>query len=267
MVIDFHTHCYPEKLAERAIAAVGVHGLNAAFDATIPGLNRAMIDAGITYSVNLPLANTPDNTRGVNSWAARNNQGPVYSLGSIHPEDPTPAATLKWIRSLGLKGIKMHPEYQHFSFSDRSLDPIWNACIEENLFVLTHAGMDIAFTPPPLSAPAELAEFHRRFPKLTLIAAHLGGMGMWDEVEQHLAGLPVYFDLAMIYGYLSAESTVKIIRQHGSERVLFGTDAPWASQKEALQWFMALELNEKERNNILYRNAAELLELEQPNGG
>jgi len=259
MVIDFHTHCYPDKVAEKAIAAVGVHGLHASFDATLGGLARSMIEAGIDYSVNLPLANSPENTRGVNSWAAKNNSGPIFSLGSIHPEDNDPAATLKWIRSLGLKGIKMHPEYQRFDFADLRLDPIWKACISENLFVITHGGMDIAFEPPPLSTPAGMADFHRRFPELELIVAHLGGMGMWDEVEKHLVGLPVYLDLAMIYGYLDGDKTVEIIRRHGSERILFGTDAPWASQKEALTWVRGLGLTEEELANVLYRNAAKLL--------
>jgi len=266
-VLDFHTHCYPEKVADRAIANVSKYGLQASFNGTMTGLAQSMTAAGITYSVNLPLANTPENTRGVNAWAAKHNTAPIFSLGSIHPDDPHPAATLQWIRSLGLKGIKMHPEYQRFRFSDRRLDPIWQACIDEDLFLLTHGGADIAFAPPVLASPEEMADLHRRFPRLKLIVAHLGGMGMWAEVEQTLAGLPIYFDLAMICGYLDAETTVRIIRKHGPDRILFGTDAPWGSQSKALQWFLTLDLTPEEQERILYRNGAELLELYQPKAG
>lgn len=260
-VIDFHTHCYPEKVAEKAIAAVGVHGLHPDFDATLPGLLESMRRAGITASLNLPLVNSPENTRGVNQWAARNNQAPIYSLGSIHPADPHPAETLAWVRSLGLKGIKMHPEYQQFSFNDPSLEPIWQGCIDNDLFLLTHGGADIAFAPPPMSDPVSLAAFHRRYPSLKLVIAHLGSWGMWQETRTHLVGLPVYLDLAFVCGMIPDDELVAIIRAHGAERILFGTDAPWRSQKETLDHFLTLDLSTDAQDNILYNNAVKLLGL------
>ncbi len=261
-VFDFHVHCYPEKVAEKAIQAVGPLGLHTYFNGTVAGLLQSMREAGIIGSLNLPLANTPENTRGVNAWAAANNTGPVYSLGSIHPDDPHPAQTLGWIRSLGLKGVKMHPEYQRFKIGKLQYDPIWKGCVEHGLFVLTHAGRDIAFPPPPNSDPASIAALHRRHPNLKLVVAHMGSWGMWQEVEEHLIGLPLYLDLAFTLGLMDRDQLLRIIRKHGAERVLFGTDAPWQSQKEALDYFLQLPLNDREKELILYRNAAGLLGLE-----
>jgi len=260
-VIDFHVHCYPEKVAERAIAAVGPLGLSTSFDATIAGLRRSMERAGILASLNLPLANTPDNIRGVNAWSAANNAAPVYSLGSIHPDDPQPRQTLTWIKSLGLRGVKVHPEYQRFKFEDERLFPIWEACVEQDLFVVTHAGADIAFPPPPNTNPASIAAFHRRFPGLRLVVAHLGSWGMWHETEKELIGLPLYLDLAFVAGMMHDEQLLRIIRAHGSERILFGTDAPWQDQFKSLEYFRALPLTAMEQENILYHNAARLLGL------
>ncbi|MCP3965923.1 MAG: hypothetical protein GY750_10165 [Lentisphaerae bacterium] len=140
MIIDFHTHYYPEKIVERALTSVaGIHGVDPATDGTRSGLISSMKSCGIDYSLALPLANTPDNVRGVNRWAANNNKPPVFLLGSIHPEMKNPSETIKWIASLGVKGVKVHPEYQSFTFQDEKAFPLWEACIENNLFVLTHA--------------------------------------------------------------------------------------------------------------------------------
>lgn len=261
MIIDFHTHCYPDKIASRAIDAVGPLGLECSYDGTISGLCASMKTAGIDLALNLPLVNSPENTRGVNAWAAKNNSAPVFSLGSIHPDDPAPDKTLAWIKSLGLKGVKMHPEYQSFSFDETRLEPIWEACIEQGLFLLTHAGRDIAFEPPSKSDPASLAAFHHRFPDLTLVLAHMGSWGLWDEVERHLAGLPVYLDMSFVPGLVDDALLVKLIRLHGSDRVLFGTDAPWRDQRECLRKVRELDLTAEEYVNITCKNAAALLGL------
>ena len=262
MIIDFHTHFYPEKIAEKALTAVaGIPGMKACTDGTLNGLKLSMSAAGIDIAVGLPLANTADNVHGVNRWAALHNKLPVVFTGSIHPDSPDPEKTIRWIAGLGLKGIKVHPEYQNFRFSERRLDPIWQACIDNDLFLITHAGGDINFPPPFRSNPAELADFHRRFQKLKLVLAHLGSWGMWNEVDQHLVGLPLYFDTAFIGGYLAPERTADIIRRHGADRILFGTDSPWRDQTESVRFIRSLSLSKDEQEMIFYKNAASLLGL------
>lgn len=262
MVIDFHTHYYPDKIAERALdSIVSVPGIEPATDGTRDGLIESMKDAGIDLSLGLPLANTSDNVRGINRWAALNNRPPVLLLGSIHPAMSDPLPMIEWIAANNLKGIKVHPEYQDFSFDDPKLFPVWESCIENDLLVLTHAGGDIKFSAPFRSNPQSLATFHRRFPKLKLVLAHMGSWGMWDEAEQHLLGLPVYLDLAFTLGILDAAQLTRMIRSHGADRVLFGTDSPWRDQREELSKFTSLPLTEAERELILWKNAAELLSL------
>lgn len=230
-------------------------------DGTRAGLLESMQNAGIDYSVALPLANTADNVRGVNRWAQLNNEAPIFVLGSIHPRTPNPLEMISRIAAMGLKGIKMHPEFQDFRFEDESLFPIWEACVENGLFVLTHAGADISYSAPYRSDPRRLREFHKKFKKLKLVLAHLGSWGMWDEVEKFLVGLPIYLDLSFTLGKMSDEQLIRIIRGHGAERVIFGTDSPWCDQKEALEYFHTLPLTEKEKNLILGQNAAELLQI------
>ncbi|MCK4982135.1 MAG: amidohydrolase family protein [Victivallaceae bacterium] len=163
------------------------------------------------------------------------------------------------IAAMGLKGVKMHPEFQNFCFEDESLFPIWEACIENDIFVLTHTGGDVAFSAPYNSDPRRLKAFHKRFKELKLVLAHLGSWGMWDEAEEFIAGLPVYLDLAFTLGRITDEQLVRIIRKHGAERVLFGTDSPWCDQEKTLKHFRNLPLTDKEKDLILGLNAAPLL--------
>ncbi len=261
MIIDFHTHYYPEKVVAKALAAVN-HKIPHYTNGTREGLLESMRRAGIDFSLGLPLVNTPGNSRGVNRWAAQQNAAPVFVCGSIHPEEPSPLETIDFIADAGLRGIKLHPEYQRFEFSDERLFPLWERCIERDLFVLTHAGFDIMFMPPWHTDPIRLAAFHRRFPELKLVCAHLGSMTMWDEVEEHLAGLPVYFDLAFLTReYITPERLTAIIRRHGADRILFGSDSPWCDQAEHLAFIRSLPLTAEEQELIFYRNAAKLLKL------
>ena len=118
-------------------------------------------------------------------------------------------------------------------------------------FVLTHAGEDIAFSAPYHSDPRRMKAFHEGFKELKLVIAHLGSWGMWDEVEEFIVGLPVYLDLAFTLGKVDDEQLVRIIRKHGAERVLFGTDSPWCDQEQAVRHFCNLSLTDKEKALIL----------------
>ncbi len=260
-IIDFHTHFYPEKVVGKALAFVR-SVLTPATDGTRQGLLSSMRKAGIELSLGLPLVASPKNTVSINRFAAAESYGPIRCLGSVHPEDPDPAATVRWIAGMGLPGLKLHPEYQQFRFPEERLLPLWEACQEHGLWILTHAGCDVRYTPPFHSSPGELAAFHRRFPELVLVVAHFGGMEMWEEAERELVGSGVYLDLAFIGPeQLPPERLTRLIRKHGADRVLFGSDSPWRGQREAVDYIRSLPLTAAEQACIFYENAAKLLNL------
>jgi len=259
MIIDFHTHYYPDKIVEKALSFSSAI-LQPYTKGTRTALLESMAAAGIDYALSLPLVNTPSNSRGVNAWAIKENHGKILQLGSVHPEEEDPLGTLEMIAEAGLPGIKVHPEYQKFHFSDPKYFPIWQRCADLGLFVLTHAGADLMYRPPFHSDPAEIAQLIARFPRLTVVAAHLGGMSMWDEVERHLAGKEVYLDIA----FLSAKEIdpgqlCRIIGKHGADKILYGSDSPWAGQTESLAFFRSLGLSQQQNELILCQNARRLL--------
>jgi predicted TIM-barrel fold metal-dependent hydrolase len=262
MIIDFHTHYYPEALAERALAEFSsLEGFQAYTDGTRAGLEASMQQAGIDISLALPLAWKAENVDGINRWAALHNHHPIYLLGTIHPDVSDPEEVIRKIAEYGLKGIKLHPEFQQFTFDEPRVEKIIRACIKYDIFILTHAGCDIKFPPPPKSNPKQLAKLHQRFPALKLVIAHLGSWGLWDEVDKYLIGLPVYLDLAFVVGYIPDDKLVAMIKRHGTKRIIFGTDSPWRNQTEYVDFINNLPLAETDKENIFWRNAAELLGL------
>jgi hypothetical protein len=158
MIIDFHTHCFPNKIAHDTINYLEQKGSIKAFtDGTRSSLEKSMVSAGIALSLNLPVATSAEQVTGINSWAGKNNKPPVLSVGAIHPLSENPEEIISVIGEKSLHGVKMHPEYQNFSPDDTALDPIWKACIGHSIFVIFHAGADMGFKKPFKSNPAKFA--------------------------------------------------------------------------------------------------------------
>ncbi|MEA4863287.1 MAG: amidohydrolase family protein [Victivallaceae bacterium] len=259
MIVDFHTHIYPERVAEKAAAFVREMGLEPGASGTPDGLLASMDAAGIDLAVGATVVTSPEKSRSINDYAIACNHGRLRMFGGVHPSESKPLETLERIAGEGLFGVKVHPEYQHFDFEDESLYPIWEKCIELRLPLLTHAGYDIAYKPPFRTCPEKLAAFHRRFPELVFVAAHFGSYRMWDEVEEHLIGTQVYLDLSMVMNELPPERVVSMIRRHGAEKVLFATDSPWDDQTRCVKNLENLGLTPEEFRAIAGENALRLL--------
>ena len=265
-VIDAHVHLYPDSLAPKVVPMLsGRFGNAPAFDGTVAGCAANAAEAGIVMSVNLPVATTPDHVGHTNSfWSQYASKGydgksPVISLAALHPKMPDAADEVCNIARMGFAGIKFHPEYQNFRFIDACIDDIWAAMSENGLVAYLHAGGERVFVPPFHSTPSEILELHRRFPKLKIVAAHLGGFGMWDEVEETLIDEEVFLDLSHTFFWMPHERIFRMIKAHGAHRILFGTDAPWQCPADILAAFLNLPLTDKEQRQICYETARHLL--------
>ena len=265
-VIDAHVHLYPDSLAPKVVPMLsGRFGNAPAFDGTVAGCAANAAEAGIVMSVNLPVATTPDHVGHTNSfwsqYASRGNDGDrsVISLAALHPHTTDAANEVCNIARMRFAGIKFHPEYQNFRFNDACMDDIWAAMSENGLVAYLHAGGERVFSPPFHSTPKEILELHRRFPKLKIVAAHLGGFGRWDEVEEKLVDEDVFLDLSHTFFWMPHERIFRMIKAHGAHRILFGTDAPWQCPADILAAFLNLPLTDKEQRQICYETARHLL--------
>jgi predicted TIM-barrel fold metal-dependent hydrolase len=268
MIIDFHTHAFPEKIAARTIEAliantarISDYPMKNYTDGTARGLIEAEKRAGADLAVVLPIVTNPKQTETVNRVAKETNEANcgLYSFGSVHPADPD---ALNWVDRLaadGFKGIKLHPEFQNVYADSDEVISICRRAEKYGMTVVFHAGRDIGYLPPVKTAPDMLLRIIDRVPDMKLVAAHLGGWMMWDEVAEKLVGTPIYFDTAFIADFIDKSLTCDIIKAHGADKVLFGSDAPWEDPAKTLEFLRSLSIAPEDLKKICGTNAAGLL--------
>jgi Predicted metal-dependent hydrolase of the TIM-barrel fold len=280
MIIDFHTHTFPDKIAESSIKVLEENSDTLGYtDGTNRGLMESMKRAGIDMSVILPVVTNPEKTSHINKFAAEVNETTaetgLISFGGIHPDSENYKDLIRECKELGLKGIKLHPDYYGVMFNDIRIKRIVSYASEMGLIVLTHAGMDIGLYPPLCCSIDSILEVIREVSPEKLVLAHMGGWMNWEEVTERLAGENVWLDTAFSLGeinwrdksnhkpyhMLSDEMFVKMVRAFGSDRVLFATDCPWADQKNYVNHILNAGLTDEERENIFHNNAERLLGL------
>ena len=293
MIIDFHTHIFPNKIAEKTIESLGtLAGVKAASDGTLKGLLDSMEKSGIDRSVIMPVVTKPEQFDSINGFAKKVNEtyeGKLLSFGGIHPENEKYKEKLKYIKSLGLPGIKIHPDYQRVMIDDIRFMRIIEYASELGLIILTHAGIDIGLPQPVHCPPDKMRKVLDTVKPQKMVLAHYGGWKQWEEVYDYLAGENVYLDTAFLFGvqkvivekqrnreevdkseihpngrctyvsYIETESFMKILKKHGSDKILFATDSPWSDAKAGVEYIQNLPISEEEKKQLLGKNAKKLL--------
>lgn len=278
MVIDFHTHTFPDKIAAAAIRKMQGDCHSAAFtEGTVSALIASMNRSGIDYSVVLPVATNPAKVSSINALSApvSGKDGLLY-FGCIHPDMPDWHAELGRIAALGLKGIKLHPVYQGTDFDDIRNLRILERAGELGLIVVTHAGDDIGFPGVVRCSPEMIRSAIAQVGDVKLVLAHMGGWRNWERVADTLADTNVYLDTSFSLGaitpiddhysphelpLLDAEQFCRLVRSFGAARILFGTDSPWSCQAQSREDIENLPLTCEEKAAILGGNAQRLLKL------
>lgn len=265
MVIDFHTHIFPDKIADKTIKYLAEEGNTKAFtDGTLEGLKKSMKENAIDISVVLPVVTKPSQFASVNEFAAEiTGKEGIISFGGIHPASEDYRSELEYIKGLGLFGIKLHPDYQKTFIDDPGYVRIIQYAVELGLIVVIHAGQDIGYPDPVHCPPLRTANMLNQIEATDakIVLAHMGGFVQWDDVEEYLVGRNVWLDTSYCFDRISNEQFVRIIKNHGADRVLFATDSPWDGQKEALEHIRRLDLTQEELERILHKNAEELLKI------
>lgn len=264
-ILDFHAHYFPDDLAPRAVSKLvgSAPGMTAGTDGTLAGLTDSMRRAGIGLAVTLPVATRPSQVSQINESAIALADSRIIPFGALHPDDEDWRSEIDRLSAHGVRGVKLHPEYQNFHLGDRRLTPMYEALQAAGLVTVFHAGKDPGPFTGDHALPAAIRDLSRAFPELTIVAAHMGGYLVWDEVEDVLCGERLYFDTAAVTGTLEPARFVRLCRKHGIERILFGTDSPWFDQKAAVEWIDRTSLTAAEKEAIFFANASSLLGLDR----
>jgi hypothetical protein len=259
-IVDFHAHAFPDDLADKAVGGIrDLAGVNAALDGRISSLLESMDAAGIWRSVVLSIATRPKQYEAIMRWSREVAGDRIVAMLSVHPADPEAANRIRAAADAGFLGFKLHPYYQDFDLDDRSLDSLYAALQDTGLLCVAHAGYDTAYPFIRRADPPRVVRVLERFPRLKLVAPHLGGWKDWDLVARHLLGADLWVDTSYSLDFMSRDAARELILSFPADRVLFGSDSPWADQATSVAALRSLCLGTEREEAILKLNGARLL--------
>lgn len=283
MIIDFHVHTFPDKIAAATVEHLSTLSRTQYFtDGSVNGLLSSMKEAGVSYSVNLPVMTHESQVEKINSSMIANRehlleQG-IITFGGMHPDYAGYRTELHRLKQNGIPGIKLHPAYQHTNLTEMKMMHIIDYASQLGLIILIHAGIDIGIYDHNYADVKQILTVVDEIHPQNFVLAHMGGWACWQAVEQDLAGAPVWLDTAFSIGpltprrdnggktpYLSSnlsdEDFVRLVRKHGADKVLFATDSPWEAQKDYISRVENTSLTLEEKELIFSGNARELLHI------
>lgn len=266
MIIDFHTHIFPDKLAPRALSSLAKRvGYEPFGNGTVSDLIQKMDEGGIDKAVVCNIATNPKQQTNVNNFALETMaQYPdrLIPLASINPYSDTGSEELCRLKSAGIPGIKLHPDYMGLPIDAPEYDRIFDLCTELDLFIIIHAGFDV-YSPDKIHAsPDRILRRLNKNPGIRLVCAHYGSNMMWDEVERKLCGKNLWIDTSMgVLEGLSPEQARRIIDSHDPSKVLFATDFPWCGMRENINFIRSLGFSDEINEKIFHHNAEELMKI------
>ncbi len=263
MVGDLHKHDIPPQKAPIILSKLSSKADIPHFtDGTILGLVDSMKKAEIDLSLISRITIHPEQVAATNRWLLGCTRKSILPMATIHPDQPEGDKYIEDLQNTGFKGIKLHPDYQGFCADDRRMFPFYETAQALQMPLLFHAGLDRGLKPPFKAMPKHLLNVHRQFPRLKMIAAHMGGEDNYDETEATLLGKDIYLDTAFVLRIMNKNTLKRFFIKHPIERFLFGTDSPFTDQKTELQFFNNLPfLTPEEKETIVSKNAVELLNI------
>jgi predicted TIM-barrel fold metal-dependent hydrolase len=262
-IIDCHCHIYPSKIAEKAVMGIGnFYHIDMVYDGKLETLLKENKKGGITHSLIFSVATKPSQTQSINEFIASTvAQDPtrLTGLGTLHPDSSDIKGDIDHLVDLGLRGVKLHPDFQGVKIDDDRCMKIYELC-QGRLPVLFHTG-DKRYN---FSNPDNVLPVLKAFPNLTVIGAHFGGYSVWEEAERKLEGIKnFYVDCSSAMAFLSVEKTRELVRGFGADHVVFGTDFPMWNIPTEVARFEALGLTDEEKQKIYYKNACSLFKIDQ----
>lgn len=258
-IVDFHTHIYPEAIALKASRSIAdFYEIDGGLKGTADILIERGSKAGIEKYVVLPVAIKAEHVRHINEnilkEVALHNE--FIGFGTVHAGMENILEEAEYIEKNGLMGIKMHPDTQLFSIDDKRLFPLYDA-VQGRLKVVLHCG-DPRYE---YSHPSKLRHILDEFPRLEVIAAHLGGWSMYDEALQYLRDKDCMLDISSSIMFMPKNEIYKYISAYGADRLLFGSDFPLWDPMTEIERFMQLDIDDDTKEKIAWKNAQRILNI------
>ena len=260
MRVDVHTHVWPDRIAETVMESMTEDlGFEAISTNTVEGIKVHMRTSGVDKSIVLGVVDRPDQVKRANDWLISIQDEMLVPFGALHPGLEDKAGEIRRLRENGIKGIKLHPMMNSFYPDDQQMFPVYEE-LGEDMVLEIHSGRYPTTKPGDtiFAAPERIMNVVRRFPKMKVIALHLGGLYMLDEAEREVIGQGnVLIDTTWPPSLreIASDTLTTIINKHGSHKVCFGTDFPLVSQADESEYIASLPLSDNDKEGILGENA------------
>jgi len=267
MIIDFHTHVFPDKIAGKTIDALASKSNNKPnTDGTVDGMIKALERANADIAVALPVLTKPTQFDSVTAFAIsinerfKNEKRKIISFGGMHPDCDNVEDKLTYLKENGIKGIKIHPDYQSTFIDDAKYVKILKCAKELDLIVVTHSGIDDGYIGEPVRcSPERVRSVIEKVDHKKFVLGHYGAHKQWQKTLKILSDLDVYFDTAFTFNDIDEKLFKDILKKHGEDKVLFATDCPWREIKEDAEILRSFNLSKETEDKIFYKNALKLL--------
>ena len=251
-----------KSLKQKAAAGIGsFYDIGMNFDGRLDTLKAVSARAHVVHSVIFSVATTPHQVHSINTFIAENvrqSGGRFTGLGTLHPDSETMEADIDELQSLGLKGVKLHPDVQQFPIDGPAGRLICRLCEERGLPLLLHAG-DYRYDYSNVNRLIPLLE---DFPKLLMIGAHFGGWSVWPQAAEALHKYPnIMVDASSTFHWVSRDTAKRLISLYGADRVLFGSDFPMWDPNDEIEYLLSLGLSDDELAQVFYKNAQKMFEI------
>ena len=263
-IINSHCHIYPTKIASKAVKGIrDFYDLEMSLNGSVDDLIKDGEKVGVVHYLVHSVATTPKQVKSINEFISsevKTHPDLFTGFGTLHPDSETIKEDLEYLLDLGLKGVKIHPDFQRFALNEEKAFKMAELINDKEIPFMIHCG-DFRYN---YSNPKQLKPLLEKFPDLQIIGAHFAGWSMWEDATKELAGTPnLIVDLSSSLYALSPKTAKELIYDYGVDKVLWATDFPmWDSESE-MEMFNKINLSADERNLILYENARKLLGLKK----
>jgi predicted TIM-barrel fold metal-dependent hydrolase len=264
VIIDAHTHIWPDRIADIALTSNPVPGLVARGDGKVSGLATDMQSSGVAMSCCLAIANEARHVDRVNEFAASTKAPDRFAFGTVHVELSV-EDNLASLERHGITAVKIHPLFQNYGLDDPRLWEMFEA-FGDRIAVITHVGEGGDAHRNSLSSPRMIRDIAEQFPSLRFMACHFGGYKILDDADEMLAGADVVLETSWppSLATLPPERVRALIKKHGAERIVFGSDWPMTSPGEEIAAIEALDLGDDDTKSVLGGTMARILGVESP---
>jgi predicted TIM-barrel fold metal-dependent hydrolase len=186
---------------------------------------------------------------------------PAIAADPTIDENEMAAEILDKLERYQIRAIKIHPEVNSVFPSHQGYQPVFELAQQKNLVVISHGGLSASEN--NYCAPENFIRVLENFPKLKLVIAHLAFPQVKILTEMASEHPNLYTDISFILSnsLLTEEELCGAIRDYGTERVLFGSDIPWADPEKDSDRLFKLKLSDNELEMMAWKNATSLFGL------